>query len=232
MIRSFIIILMVACSLPASVIAEETCADTMENVFRELGGDYTLIKPGADRDGKHKEIWVYNKLRLRVIFEWGGHVYQCQQTREDIGSYPNEPDGFRGIKWGTPLKNIKGMTYISADDSGQRFYVRKSDRLAIGDARLEAIMYVFWKGKLASAIFSFKGSHNMEIIAGVMKKRYGDPNREQDDVSAWIGQTTSMTMKYSRVTEEGALLMTSEVANKKMKAAVARSIEKGAASDF
>lgn len=55
------------------------------------------------------------------------------------------PDGFREIKWGTDISELKGMAHVRTDPSygGVEFYTRKGDELRFGDAQLYNIEYAF-----------------------------------------------------------------------------------------
>ncbi len=43
----------------------------------------------------------------------------------------SEPDGFRGIKWGTDISTLKGMKLIK-DDGPEKYYQKKDDNMTIG----------------------------------------------------------------------------------------------------
>ena len=59
----------------------------------------------------------------------------------------SEPDGFRGIKWGTDISTLKDMEYLFTDPSygGIEVYRKKNDNLRIGGVRLKTIIYGFWE---------------------------------------------------------------------------------------
>lgn len=71
----------------------------------------------------------------------------------------SDPDGFRGIKWGTDIRTLCGMKYFRTDESygGIEVYIRENDELKIGDATLERIEYVFWRGKFCAVGIYTKG---------------------------------------------------------------------------
>ncbi len=62
----------------------------------------------------------------------------------------SEPDGFRGIKWGTPIVSIDDMTQVWADGD-MKIYERQGDPLEIGSAKVHSILYLFWQGKFMEA---------------------------------------------------------------------------------
>ena len=60
-------------------------------------------------------------------------------------AFQNEPTGFRGIAWGTPLSAVQSqMRPLGATPAGQdQAYVRIRDNMTIGGAMLEKILYKF-----------------------------------------------------------------------------------------
>jgi hypothetical protein len=62
----------------------------------------------------------------------------------------SEPDGFRGIKWGTLIFSVDDMTQVWADGD-TRLYERRGDPLEIGSAKLHSVLYVFWQDKFMEA---------------------------------------------------------------------------------
>lgn len=51
---------------------------------------------------------------------------------EDSGFKPGfEPDGFRGIKWGTDISTLRGLELVE-DDGLDKFYKNKEDKMTLG----------------------------------------------------------------------------------------------------
>lgn len=61
-------------------------------------------------------------------------------------SFSNEPDGFRGIKFGQSADTVKDLVELPSytDDSRKKCYERKGDAKSIGDAEIRRITYCFW----------------------------------------------------------------------------------------
>jgi len=57
---------------------------------------------------------------------------------QDAFKSGSEPNGFRDIKWGTDIRTLPDMEYVTTDSSygGIREYIKKNDELKIGDAVL------------------------------------------------------------------------------------------------
>lgn len=76
-----------------------------------------------------------------------------------------EPDGFRGIKWGTELNAIGGMRVIGEQDGGIiKVCVRDKNRLRFGSAKLNEILYIFWNDKLWAVYMTTSGYKNAQRL--------------------------------------------------------------------
>jgi len=77
----------------------------------------------------------------------------------------SESDGFRGIKWGTDVSTLPDMIYdgsLNVDYKGGAVckldcYRKKEDKLQIGEANVERILYVFHKNKFGEVLIEIKG---------------------------------------------------------------------------
>lgn len=80
----------------------------------------------------------------------------------------SEPEGFRGIKWGTDISTLKDMEVKEQD-----WYVRTGDKLKIGEAELISIAYRFHKGKFEAVTIKIKGQDNVSLIRDICFEIYG-----------------------------------------------------------
>jgi hypothetical protein len=152
---------------------------------------------------------------------------------------PSEPDGFRGVKWGTHISTVKDMEMVEQVKSADRdlvWYTRKEDPLAIGEARLENIFYVFWMGKFESVWIDFKGDDNFEALKKELFERFGkvaeseellrktDRGREPTatkqagEFYGWWGRVTEMALSYSRDRHKGTLRVNSRIIREERRA--------------
>ena len=112
----------------------------------------------------------------------------------------SEPDGFRGIKWGTDILTLKDMTLVMAIDNDVKRYQRKGDVLKIGEAKLEYIHYEFWKGKFYLVDIGFQGIENSNNLKRSLFGRYGKgqnmPGEGEKSVESyhWEGEKTTVIM--------------------------------------
>jgi hypothetical protein len=84
------------------------------------------------------------------------------------------PDGFRGIKWGESIKNISGL--MQGEKQGRMIgYVRKNDKMFIGNAKLTSIRYTFYNDKFCGVVIITKGPLNFQGVVDTFTEAYGDP---------------------------------------------------------
>jgi hypothetical protein len=122
----------------------------------------------------------------------------------------SEPDGFRGIKWGTEISTLKGMELIK-DEGLEKNYQKKEDNLTMGASQLSDITYVFRGGKFITVIIRTKGEVNYAHLKDACFEKFGKGWRKEADEKldiqsfAWFGEATWVTLKYEKVKEEGVL---------------------------
>jgi len=145
----------------------------------------------------------------------------------------SDPDGFRGIKWGTEISTLKDMEKVEQDKSSNKdlvWYTRKGDPLDFGKARLENIFYSFWMGDFESVWVGFKGDENFETLKKELFEQFGkvleseqlmkkmdegtgrEPAtlRHAEEFYAWWGKNTEMALSYSRDRHQGTLNINSK----------------------
>ena len=124
-------------------------------------------------------------------------------------AFQNEPDGFRGIKWGTNISELPDMS-LSEDYGNLKFYLRKGDKLKIGDADIDRINYGFYKGRFNKLFIIYKGSLNFKKLKDTFFDQYGQgskPNRFMEQYY-WVGQTVSISFEHSEITQKGNIFYT------------------------
>jgi hypothetical protein len=153
----------------------------------------------------------------------------------------SDPDGFRGIKWGTEITTLKDMEKIKEDKSSDNdlvWYTRKEDTLEIAKAKLENIFYSFWMGKFYSAWIDFEGDENFETLKKELFERFGkvlgseepmektqrEARREPSAIKrpegfyAWWGKKTEIVLSYSKDRHKGTLTLNSTMISEERRA--------------
>ena len=101
-------------------------------------------------------------------------------------------DGFRGIAWGTHLKDTKGMELLREGSKGMEllrtsgdwtYYKRANDRLAIGKARLSQIVYGFYKYRFADVNIDCAGVADFAALKRAVFATYGEGEKCGDENS-------------------------------------------------
>ena len=143
-------------------------------------------------------------------------ILGCTQ-KSTSGFKPNsEPDGFAGIKWGTPFSEAKsGMEEMrSISDPAEPnvkikiYYTKKGDRLTLGEVQLDKIEYVFWREKFAEVRINASGPQTFDRLKKFLFEKYGTVDKFQGAYS-WDGTVTQMALRYNEANKTSLLLIAS-----------------------
>ena len=127
-------------------------------------------------------------LVLVLIVSFIGATLLFAQEKEGFKS-GSEPDGFRGIKWGTNVNEIKDLEYIQTMKDGRKIYTRIEDKMQIGNAQLDTIWYSFLDDKFYSVFVSTKKGHCNELNAAVVST-FGEGYRTRFGETQYRGVIT------------------------------------------
>lgn len=106
-----------------------------------------------------------------------------------------DPDGFRGINWGTDISVIKGMRKDITYENGSVGYHRRGEHLAIGTAELKHVEYLFYRDRFfktkVDAPFEFTRAYDKSYPGGnflAMRRacftQFGTPTETFEDSTA------------------------------------------------
>jgi hypothetical protein len=84
------------------------------------------------------------------------------------------------------------------------YYTKKGDGLKIGEAQLNKIEYVFWRGKFAEARIDATGPENFDRLEKFLFEKYGSVNKFQGAYS-WDGSVTRIALRYDEATKSCSL---------------------------
>lgn len=151
-------------------------------------------------------------------------------------TFQNEPDGFRGVKWGTDISQCKDMIYDGLDQSygGITVYTRKDDKLQIGDAKLDKIEYGFWRGKFDSVNIITQGYANWSSLKDACFEKFGKgfQSNEYIEKYAWFGDTTLILLTYNDISKKARLCICSKEISKQQEEYKEKKTQEGAKKDF
>jgi hypothetical protein len=119
-------------------------------------------------------------------------------------AFQNEPDNFRGIRWGVNITELHDMR-LDEVNGDAKYYVKENDKMKIGDADIKKVDYAFYKGRFYSVQIRFSNSLNFSKIKETFFQLYGSayrPNRFMEDYW-WDGSNVIIELKYNEISEEG-----------------------------
>lgn len=120
--------------------------------------------------------------------------------------FQNEPEDFRGIKWGTHIDQLPDMV-LHAQSGDSKVYFRKNDKLKIGGANLLQIWYFFSMDRLYSVVITFEELSNYNHLKAELFKRYGAgyPLDRFMEKYRWMGSDIIIFFEYDEMNDEGKL---------------------------
>ena len=92
--------------------------------------------------------------------------------------------------------------------------------MQIGKAKLEKIIYSFYKDKLESVIIETKGKDNFENLKSATIEKFGEGKNKSENEWIWEGEITTIYLKYQPSDEKGILKMESEEIKKKIESEI------------
>lgn len=142
-------------------------------------------------------------------------------------SFQNEPDGFRGLKWGDPP--TEDMILLGTLEGERKGYELPNEKLYLGDAHFYSIIYSFYDQPERFMIVHlyFNGEKNYDLLKTICLGRFGEETEEGFYEHFWLSQKASVRLHYDLSEEKGGLGLASFVIfNEFLKAQEKRQIEK------
>ena len=150
----------------------------------------------------------------------------CAGTGERMGSasFKNEPEGFRGIKWGQNIGEFKKMQLISRNKKGLSIYSRSDDLLSLDEAKLKRIQYLFWQKKFLEVQMS-ADPDQLQALKKVLNEKYGDGHNPYGESSrtadySWSGPVAFVHLSRTNFMADCVVKITSREINNQMKHAL------------
>jgi hypothetical protein len=108
------------------------------------------------------------------------------------GAYPNEPTGFRGIPWGTPVAEVRARVpiWFNRDVGGGLVEYRSRGDLGMNGIPLIYNFYQFYRGQFAAGIMAARARERDRMLA-MLRARFGPPQgRHGRRGYYWLGAVT------------------------------------------
>ena len=122
-------------------------------------------------------------------------------------------EGFRDFKWKITTEQIdEADKYLlnaeeKSPDGRLVFYSRYPEKMYVGNARLERVIYGFYKEEFFSIMISLTGADNFELFKQALWQHYGTPKKKKDELR-WVwspahtGQKAFAWLEHNKATGE------------------------------
>ena len=133
-------------------------------------------------------------------------AYAVLGCSSSASSESNEPDNFRGIKWGEEFSSVSSLNQI-AGEGGLFLYEKSNDQLQMGEVRLEQIIYGFYKSRFYMGMIYFP-SVGFKRIEEMMTRQLGQPAKPDNTPSKliWDSDNVSVLLTLGDKSDQGRLV--------------------------
>lgn len=117
--------------------------------------------------------------------------------------------GFRDLRFGDPLPRSGFEEVYRNEDGTEITYKRAIDSLRIGGAEVDAIRYIFYRGRLYGVNITAPGYKNSRALLLALQETYGlgeRPNRYIEKYR-WAGWNVMLVYEHDEVKERGMAFM-------------------------
>ncbi|GMR20562.1 MAG: hypothetical protein BMS9Abin36_1158 [Gammaproteobacteria bacterium] len=167
------------------------------------------------------------QIKTKLIFMVFFAIYSTSAL-----AFKNEPLGFRGAKWGMNISSNPQMI-LKSSKKYEKVYIRKDDKLSIGNAKLKRLVYFTYKDKFSSVLITTKGIANRRALIDAFQANFGKgykPNKYINEY-LWEGSTSTVFITCNSFNKTcTATIGSTLIANKKKNDA--KEAAKAAGSDF
>ncbi|OGF64062.1 MAG: hypothetical protein A2Y62_15490 [Candidatus Fischerbacteria bacterium RBG_13_37_8] len=124
--------------------------------------------------------------------------------------FKNEPDGFRGIRWGTSVKKAKLIDKRTGarsplDNSTIYLWEFELENYKLHGIKAKRIEYHYWDDKFERARIFFTGYDDYLTLLENLFNEYGEITEKAEFMHEWRGSRSCMLLTYDSVKEQGKL---------------------------
>lgn len=110
-------------------------------------------------------------------------------------------DGFLGIKWGTNIAGLKGLSRLYSK-SHVNFYVNPNEVHTIDNIRIPHVVYGFYSEKFFAVYISIEKMEVFSEIRKYMKLKYGVPKtsfttKSEQTIDRWVYKDVKIKLKLN-----------------------------------
>jgi hypothetical protein len=123
-----------------------------------------------------------------------------------ISGTQKEPTDFRGIKWGSDIRDLPDMKLL-AEDGVLKFYEKTNDRKKIGEVDVDKIVYGFYKDRFYTVMIYYSSPASFERIRDTVSGDFGTPFQanESEKKLFWNGEHLSLLLNFDDAASTGRI---------------------------
>jgi hypothetical protein len=113
-------------------------------------------------------------------------------------AFQNEPTGFRGVAWGTPVGAAHGTLLFDHRIGDRLSYRRSFETLSVDGLPLDALYFDFYQGRFEEAVLVAR-RHLAGALLQTLTARYGPPAQPpgRRNQFVWLGHTGTVLLRCS-----------------------------------
>ena len=105
----------------------------------------------------------------------------------------DDKNGFRDLKFGTPLSEIKGLVSV---EGSTKYFTRPDDAMTVGESTIKTLVYGFYDGRLMSVRFSTEGLANSYHALQALQASYGQGSKPNEYIEEYHWGSNKVSMNY------------------------------------
>jgi hypothetical protein len=111
------------------------------------------------------------------------------------------------VKLGLNINDMHNLVFIGDLGDGKKVYRMEGERMKIGDADIEMIMYGFYKDRLEDMQIHFRSSSNFKKLKEQLSQLCGPGHQPNPLVQTyhWYGEKFSLCLTYNRISDKGVI---------------------------
>jgi len=146
---------------------------------------------------------------------------------------------FRGIVWGSDITKVPGIRHMFTNEAnGTMIYTQRDEKMKIGDAVLESIIYSAFQDQFCNALITSRGYTNWTYLKNAVFAKYGDAEQPNEYIERYYWRSTGKLMRlmvslnYNEYTEKATLLISDIALAEQFQDYEKERAKAGAKSDF
>jgi hypothetical protein len=117
-----------------------------------------------------------------------------------------EPAEFRGMKWGSNIRELPDMK-LMAEEGDLKFFERPNDLAKIGDADVDKIVYGFYKDRFYNVMVYYRSLSNFSKMQEMFSREFGkpfQPNASEKKLF-WNGEQVNLLLNFDDASNTGRI---------------------------